>query len=417
MAAVTQVSTEPELRDHVAAGAVITSHTLQHLYGHAFWVILPTIYAALGLNPITAGLVGTVRQVGSGISSTVGGFLVDRLQHRRLVILYLSLTAMGLGYFLVGLAPTYVLILGALMVASIAGSIWHPTARGLLSQTYPKRRGFMITVDRSAGSVGDSAGPLLAGWLVAYLLWQQIFLAAFPLALLFVFLLWRLLRRSEAFQNVGARSRGQARPFREQVRDLMGLFRENRRILSLLILIKAVAGFGQGGLFLWLPLYLSEYVGMSTAGIGFHLALLTAMGTITNPAFGYLSDRVGRMPVIVIALTGKVAIAVLLALSGAGIAFTLLVAVMGGFNFVVNPLVQTWALDIAHGRKLEGSTLGVLDGANFIFTGIGPLMVGVVVHFWGFESLFWYIAAISAAALVVVMFTLPFARAGWSNRM
>ena len=405
MATASAVSTEPELRDHVAAGAIITSHTLQHLYGHAFWVILPTIYAAMGLNPITAGLIGTVRMVGSGVSSTVGGFLIDRLQHRRLMILYLSLTAMGLGYFLVGVAPTYVLILGALMVASIAGSVWHPTARGLLSQIYPRRRGFMISVDRSAGSVGDSVGPLAAGFLLAYLLWQQIFLAAFPLALIFMFFLWTLLRRSEAFQNVGARSRGQARPFREQVRDLKGLFRDNGRILSLLILIKAVAGFGQGGLFLWLPLYLSEHVGMGTVGIGFHLALLTAVGTVTNPAFGYLSDRIGRMPVIVIALTGKVAIAVLLALSGAGIAFTLLVAAMGAFNFVVNPLVQTWALDIAHGRKLEGTTLGVLDGANFIFTGIGPLMVGLVVETWGYGSLFWYIAAISAVALLVVLLT------------
>ena len=417
MATARAVSTEPEVRDHVAAGAVITSHTLQHLYGHAFWVILPTIYAALGLNPITAGLVGTVRQVGSGVSSTVGGFLVDRLQHRRLLILYLSLTAMGLGYFLVGAAPTYVLILAALMVASIAGSIWHPTARGLLSQIYPKRRGFMISVDRSAGSIGDTAGPLLAGFLLAYLLWQQIFLAAFPLALIFMFLLWTLLRRSEAFQNVGARSRGESRPIGTQLREIKGLFKDNSRILTLLILIKAVAGFGQGGLFLWLPLYLSEHLGMSEIGIGFHLALLTAMGTITNPAFGYLSDRIGRMPVIVIALTAKVAIAVLLALSGAGVMFTLLVAVMGAFNFVVNPLVQSWALDIAHGRRLEGSTLGVLDGANFIFTGIGPLLVGFVVHTWGFESLFWYIAAISAAALGVVMFTLPFARAGWQNRM
>ena len=405
MATASAVSTEPELRDHVAAGAIITSHTLQHLYGHAFWVILPTIYTAMGLNPITAGLIGTVRMVGSGVSSTVGGFLIDRLQHRRLMILYLSLTAMGLGYFLVGVAPTYVLILGALMVASIAGSVWHPTARGLLSQIYPRRRGFMISVDRSAGSVGDSVGPLAAGFLLAYLLWQQIFLAAFPLALIFMFFLWTLLRRSEAFQNVGARSRGQARPFREQVRDLKGLFRDNGRILSLLILIKAVAGFGQGGLFLWLPLYLSEHVGMGTVGIGFHLALLTAVGTVTNPAFGYLSDRIGRMPVIVIALTGKVAIAVLLALSGAGIAFTLLVAAMGAFNFVVNPLVQTWALDIAHGRKLEGTTLGVLDGANFIFTGIGPLMVGLVVETWGYGSLFWYIAAISAVALLVVLLT------------
>ena len=416
MATTSAVSTGPELRDHVAAGAVIGSHTLQHLYGHAFWIVFPIIYSALGLTPIAAGLVGTVRSVGSGVSSTVGGFLIDRLQHRRLMILYISLAAMGLGYSLVGGAPTYVLILAALGLASVAGSVWHPTARGLLSQIYPRRRGFMLTVDRSAGALGDTAGPTIAGWLLVYLVWQGIFLAAFPLALLFMFILWTLLRRSETFQNVGARSRGQSRPFSEQVRDLRGLFRENSRILSLLILIKAIVGFGQGGLFLWLPLYLQESVGMGPVGLGFHLSLLTAMGIATSPAFGFLSDRIGRMPVIIIVLTAKMTIAVLLGLSGHGITLTLLIAAMGAFNFVVNPLVQTWALDIAHGRRLEGTTLGVLDGANFIFTGAGPLMVGVVVAAWGFESLFWYIAVMSGAALFVVLFTLPFARAGWQNR-
>jgi MFS family permease len=324
---------------------------------------------------------------------------------------------MGLGYFLVGAAPTYVLILGALMVASIAGSIWHPTARGLLSQIYPHRRGFMITVDRSAGALGDSSGPLIASWLLAYLLWQEVFLPALPLALLFMFFLWVLLRRSQAFQAVGARSKTQSRPLSEQLRALMGLFRENSRILSLLILIKAIAGFAQGGLFVWLPFYLRDVAGMSELGYGFHLSLLTAMGIVTGPGFGYLSDRIGRMPVIVIVLAAKTAIAALIAFSGTGLVLTLLIAAMGTVNLVVNPLVQTWALDIAHGRRLEGSTLGVLDGANFIFTGIGPLLVGFVVHTWGFESLFWYIAAISAAALGVVMFTLPFARAGWQNRM
>ena len=102
MATARAVSTEPELRDHVAAGAVIGSHTLQHLYGHAFWIVFPIIYSARGLTPIAAGLVGTVRSVGSGVSSTVDGFLIDRLQHRRLMILYVSLAAMGLGHSLVG---------------------------------------------------------------------------------------------------------------------------------------------------------------------------------------------------------------------------------------------------------------------------------------------------------------------------
>ena len=412
MATARAVSTEPEVRDHVAAGAVITSHTLQHLYGHALWVILPSIAASLGLSPLMVGLVGTVRNVGSGVSSTVGGFLVDRLQHRRLLILYISLISMGLGYFLVGAAPTYVLILGALMVASIAGSIWHPTARGLLSQIYPHRRGFMITVDRSAGALGDSSGPLIASWLLAYLLWQEVFLPALPLALLFMFFLWVLLRRSQAFQAVGARSKTQSRPLSEQLRALMGLFRENSRILSLLILIKAIAGFAQGGLFVWLPFYLRDVAGMSELGYGFHLSLLTAMGIVTGPGFGYLSDRIGRMPVIVIVLAAKTAIAALIAFSGTGLVLTLLIAAMGTVNLVVNPLVQTWALDIAHGRNLEGSTLGVLDGANAIFRGAGPLMTGIVVTIWGTESVFWYMAAMSAAALVVVLFTLPFTGRG-----
>ena len=63
----------------------------------------------------------------------------------------------------------------------------------------------MLTVDRSAGALGDTAGPTIAGWLLVYLVWQGIFLAAFPLALLFMFILWTLLQRSETFQNVGAR--------------------------------------------------------------------------------------------------------------------------------------------------------------------------------------------------------------------
>ena len=156
---------------------------------------------------------------------------------------------------------------------------------------------------------------------------------------------------------------------------------------------------------------------MGPVGLGFHLSLLTAMGIATSPAFGFLSDRIGRMPVIIIVLTAKVAITTLIALSGTGLTLTLLIGAMGAFNMVVNPLVQTWALDIAHGRNLEGTTLGVLDGANAIFRDAGPFMTGLVVATWGFESLFWYIAAMSAAALSVLLFTLPFARTGWTNRM
>jgi len=107
--------------DHIATGGIIVSHSLQHLYGQGFYVILPVIYTALGLTPIAAGFIGTVRQVSGGGASMIGGFLIDRLQHRRILVLYLSLILMGLGYFLVALSPTYLLILLAISLAGAAG--------------------------------------------------------------------------------------------------------------------------------------------------------------------------------------------------------------------------------------------------------------------------------------------------------
>ena len=390
-------------QDHVAAGVVIASHAVQHVYGHAFWVILPVIYTSLGLSPIAAGLLGTARMVSSGAAATVGGVLVDRLQHRRLFILYISLMALGLGYLLVGLAPNYILIVAALAVASIAGSVWHPTARGLLSQIYPHRRGFMISVDRAAGSVGDTAGPLLVGGLLVVLAWQDIFLSALPVALVFTLLIWLALRRAQTWQDLGGgRKKTQDRPIREQFRELGRLFQTNGKSLFTLLLVAGLSGLGQGGLILWIPLYLQETQGMGTVGIGAHVALLTAAGVVTGPLFGLISDRMGRVPVILGVLAIKALLAGLMAAFGSGIMLTVLVAWMGAFMFGVNPLIQAWALDIAEGRRLEGTMLGMLWGNNAVFRGGGPLLVGFVVSALGFGALFWYVAAMNTVAVLLV---------------
>ena len=391
-----------DTRDHIAAGAVIASHSLQHAYGHAFFVILPVIYTSLGLSPIAAGLLGTARMVAGGTAAMVGGVLVDRLQHRRLLILYISLISMGVAYLLVGLAPTYTLIVGALMLASLAGSVWHPTARGLLSQIYPRRRGFMISLDRSVGNIGDTVGPLVVGWLLVIVVWQRIFLGALPLALAFALLIWVALRRAYVWQEYGARRRAEARPLKAQFGAVRDLFRTNGRSLVTLLLVAGLSGLGQGGLILWIPLYLQETQGMGTVGIGAHVALLTAAGIATGPILGLVSDRMGRIPIILIVLGAKAVLAALMAAFGSGILLTVLIAGMGAFMFGINPLIQAWALDIADGRRLEGTMLGLLWGNNAVFRGGGPLLVGFVVASLGFGALFWYVAAMNTFALVVV---------------
>jgi MFS family permease len=178
--------------------------------------------------------------------------------------------------------------------------------------------------------------------------------------------------------------------------------------LLLLIAVKSITGFGQGGLLLFIPLYLQETLGMESLGIGFHVALLTGAGIATNPVFGMLSDRIGRPPVVLLVLAAKAAVATLLALMGEGIALTVLLAVMGAFLHAVDPVVQAWGLDVAHGRNLEGTVLGTLYGGNFLLRGLAPLILGGIIGAFGFSALFWYVAAMNIAALVLVGASLPF---------
>src|SRR3972149_1142545 len=44
----------------------------------------------------------------------------------------------------------------------------------------------------------------------------------------------------------------------------------------------------------FLPIYLQEHLGYSPFALGVYLALLHAMGTVSQPIMGHLSDRFGR---------------------------------------------------------------------------------------------------------------------------
>jgi sugar phosphate permease len=256
--------------------------------------------------------------------------------------------------------------------------------------------------------VGDTIGPLAAGSLLAIITWQQIYMLALPIALAVVVFLWLVLRGAETYQQLGARKQAEtSRSLKEQFTALREVLRNSGNILTVLLVVKAVAGFGQGGLMLWVPLYLSQDQDMGTFCVGVHVALLTGMGIATGPLFGWLSDRRGRVPVILIVLAGKAIIAGLLAVFGTGIMLSILIAALGAFMFGVNSLIQAWALDLADGRRLEGTMMGTMYGVNMIFQGFAPLIVGVVVATFGFSSLFIYVASMNGIGLLLIIALLP----------
>ena len=65
-----------------------------------------------------------------------------------------------------------------------------------------------------------------------------------------------------------------------------------------LVLVAMLRGMGFDALTLFTPIYLANELKMGDVRVGFHIALLTALGVIALPMLGSLSDKFGRKAVL-----------------------------------------------------------------------------------------------------------------------
>lgn len=384
--------------DRLVPAAIIGSHAVQHTYGQGFLVILPVVYSSLGLAPVEAGLIDTIRRLTGGISSMGGGLLVDRLQHYRALMLALALGLMGVGYFLAAAAPSYILIALAFGLATGAGSLWHPPALSILSQRFPGRRGLLIALHRASGSVGDTVGPVLVGILLRAMDWRTVLQLSIGPAVAIGGVLLVALR----WVSAGPAGRGKASPgFREVFGGLAGLFRAGA--LPRLMAVAGLRGMADNSLLVFLPLYLSEILHLDPVMVGLHVSLLTGLGIITGPLLGGLSDRVGRKRVVLGVMGASAVLAAGMGLVGQGLGLTVLVGLMGAILYGANPILQAAAMDLAEGLRLEGSIIGLMWGNNALFAAISPLILGLLAQHFGLGVVFWYALGLYLAGTALTL--------------
>ena len=411
-------------KDPIMATTVIGAHTLEHMYGRGFLVLIPAIYVAMGLNPIQAGLLDGVRQLAGGATSMTGGFFVDIFQHRRAQVLTLSLALIGIGYLLVSIAPSYALILVALAIASAGTAMWHPPALGLLAQRFPERRGLFISMHRSTGNVGDWIGPLIVGALLGGAAggaewwgsewwpwdwsvdWRWIVGGGAPIMLVLSSVIFLLLRNVDGPALPGVDYKAK---IKTQIRSMVDSFRGTG--MWSIFMVSAVRGMGDRSLLWVIPFYLKEDLGYGNISVGFHVALFALPGIVTGPLFGTLSDRIGRKPITMFIMGVTVVITLAIVMLGGGWGMTVMVFLFGVFIFTVNSMTQAAAIDIAEGKGLEGSFIGLMWGSNAFFGAMASISAGVLAEFAGWESAFYMAAGLYFFGFVVSTL-MPGGRAG-----
>ncbi|MFC5970411.1 MFS transporter [Halomarina salina] len=356
-------------------------------------IVYPDVRAGVGVSDLTLGVGFTASTVTYALAQLPSGALGDRFGARRVVLAALLGTAVA-SLLLAGATSGAVLV-GAMALLGAVGGAYYSPATALLADRFDAT-GRAIGVHRLGAQVVGLTGPLVAlvgvryGWRVALASGAAVALPAFVGFALFV------------------RPRGQSVPpesttaLRERLDA--GTLREllSRRPIAVTTAVAALAQFADTAAFSYLPAVLRTYHGLSPTLAGTLFAGYFAVQAAIQVPTGWLSDRVGRDPVVVGTLLSGVAGFCLLVVGDRTAVVTLGVGLVGvGMGW--SPAVQSRFLDHLDAEE-SGHGFGLVRTVYIGFAALCGLVVGgaVTVSGWGL-ALSTLAGAMALATLVVVV--------------
>ena len=378
-------------------------HALKHFYQQAFLLLIPSFKEAMLLTDVQVGLFGTARTVLSAGMNIPAGIMADMWRSKVGLILFCSLMSLAIGYLIIGATSSYWLVLLGVAVTGLGTSLWHAPAFGTLGAMYPEKRATALAIHRMGGSVGDSISPIVMGvmlggfvlWGIEWggLGWRTVALMLVAPAVLSAFAVLVFYGR-----QIGEEGERQPQDIYTYLKSARGLL-TNGTVVSMVVLT-SVRAMAHNGLNLFLIVYMDEDLGYEVFKIGYHMALLTLFGVVSAPIMGWLSDKIGRRPVISVAL-GAIAIIIsgMLIFEG-GLPFTILLALLGLFLYTVNPVMLAAAIDAAP-KGTESSVTALMFTGPSIFGAKSPVIAGFMRDSWGMDAVFIYASSIVAVVAVL----------------
>jgi MFS transporter, FSR family, fosmidomycin resistance protein len=398
----------PSVAGQAAPAAVRPIRTLwllagAHAVNHAIVVLLPLIYLQVIRDMhVSAAAIAILSAVGSLVSgfAQLSYSAITRFVARRR-ILGVGGLLFGGGMVVQGLVGSFWPFAAANVVSKVGASPQHPVGNALLAEQFPpRRRGFAISMHIAGGNVGTLAVPLMGTWLIAGIGWQSTAIL-FGIPVILLALAIGTLVRETGSDREAARAHGSLRgAFGRVLRD---------RDLGLLYLASVVAagGRGLGVIILFVPLYLSEVLHLDTGTIGW-MYMVLLVGSVPAPIVaGWLSDRIGRRPVIVAAYLLAASGMVAFVASGSNLAGVwAALAIMSVFAYIESPQLQTILADVAPPaiRDTAFATYFTLAfGVGSLWAAIFGALLGAVGDSAGLPIVFWIMAASFALAALAVL--------------
>ena len=375
-------------------------HGVAHWFSESLPLMLPYIQATMGFSTLQYGILGAASGVTSGVVNIPGGILADRLKRFWGLILCVCMVWVAISYAILGIAPSYPAMFIAVAILGVPGTIWHLPATAALSQRFPDKRGFAVSMHGVGSNAGNFVGPVLTGALLGVMFWRSVAFVYIAPALLVALMLWLTI------MNIGVESPDdKSRTLREWFQNAMKMFK-NPAVIGLV----AVSLFRSGALStmtLWTPKYLGASVAeggleMSSFKVGLYFGFLAGMGFLSGPVLGLISDKYGRKFVLVPGLIISALLPVLIVHVGSGIVLAIILIAAGLFTWSLHQIVLAAVLDVV-GRGTEATAVGLVFAVVNMVGGISPLIAAFIINHWSLGAIFYYVALLTGASAILMI--------------
>jgi FSR family fosmidomycin resistance protein-like MFS transporter len=364
------------------------SHTIVDGSQNILPVVFPLLVDRLHLSYGQVGLAAALLNVSSSVIQPGFGWISDRCPTRWFMPVGIAWT--GLFMSVVGLVPSYPMLLLVLVLAGLGTAAFHPIASIAVTHASGDRRGFGMSFFSAGGNLGFAIGPVVAAWLMTWLGLQGTVLVIIPgLLMAAAIYVWRGEFASPA--PVFGTHEPQAR----------GPIPWGR--LSRLCAIITLRSWGYSGLVVFIPLLLHEQ-GVSLSLAGRALFVFLFFGALGGMLGGYLSDRIGRQQVIVASLVSfPLFMAVAMLLSGP---FRWLFLAIAGIS-----LLASFSVTVVFAQELLPQHLGVASGLTFGLSfgagGVGVGLSGLLADLFGLQMSVWLLVLLPGIAGLIALTLSP----------
>ncbi len=376
------------------------AHFGHHLLGALLVPLLPFIRDDFALDYTRTGWLVSAFTVSYGVSQLPAGWLTDRIGSR--IVITIGISGVALSGLLVGLSPTYVAMVVFLVLLGVTGGGYHPASIPVITASVDAgKRGRALGLHQIGGTASHFSAPLIAIAIASALGWRSSFIGTAIPIIVFGIVFYVLLGRRRYIRKAG---QGISQSFIETPPAPARLGR--------LVALLTLSITGQTlivALISFIPLFLVDHFGVDEKTAAALLALTYSAGFWAGPLGGYLSDRLGTVPVMlaVTLVTGPVIYLLNHVPYGLGIG-TLLVLIGMSLDSRM-PVSESYVTSQASERN-RSTILGIYYFGSRGGPGVITPILGFLIDRFGFYTSF------SIVGMTLVAVTLTCSAFLWGRR-